>query len=72
MDVLRYARENRPDTAVILITAYGSIVQAVEALKAGALDYVVKPFDVEELKIIVGRGWPRGGSSRKTSSSSGT
>ncbi len=56
MDILRYARENKPDLPVILITAYGSIAQAVEALKAGALDYVVKPFDVEELKIIVGRG----------------
>jgi len=56
MDILRYARENLPDLPVILITAYGSIAQAVEALKVGALDYVVKPFDVEELKIIVGRG----------------
>ena len=56
MDILRYARENLPDVPVILITAYGSIAQAVEALKAGALDYVVKPFDVEELKIIAGRG----------------
>jgi DNA-binding NtrC family response regulator len=56
MDILRYARENLPDLPVILITAYGSIPQAVEALKAGALDYVVKPFDVEELKIIAGRG----------------
>jgi DNA-binding NtrC family response regulator len=56
MDVLRYARENLPELPVILITAYGSIAQAVEALKVGALDYVVKPFDVEELKIIVGRG----------------
>ena len=36
-----------------MITAYGSVKQAVEALKAGALDYVIKPFDVEELKIIV-------------------
>jgi two-component system, NtrC family, response regulator PilR len=60
MDVLRYARENLPDLPVILITAYGSIAQAVEALKAGALDYVVKPFDVEELKIIVGRGLASG------------
>jgi len=56
MDILRYVRENLPELPVILITAYGSIAQAVEALKAGALDYVVKPFDVEELKIIVGRG----------------
>jgi two-component system response regulator PilR (NtrC family) len=56
MDILRYARENLPEVPVILITAYGSIAQAVEALKAGALDYVVKPFDVEELKIIAGRG----------------
>ncbi len=56
MDVLRYARENLPDLPVVLITAYGSIAQAVEALKAGALDYVVKPFDVEELKILVARG----------------
>ncbi|HMA54486.1 MAG TPA: sigma-54 dependent transcriptional regulator, partial [Acidobacteriota bacterium] len=56
MDVLRYVRENKPEVPVILLTAYGSIGQAVEALKAGALDYVVKPFDVEELKIIVSRG----------------
>jgi CheY-like chemotaxis protein len=56
MDVLRFVRESRPGVPVILITAYGSISQAVEALKAGALDYVVKPFDVEELKIIVARG----------------
>jgi DNA-binding NtrC family response regulator len=39
-----------------MITAYGSIKQAIEALKVGALDYVVKPFDIEELKILVGRG----------------
>jgi DNA-binding NtrC family response regulator len=56
MDVLRHVRETRPDVPVVMITAYGSINQAVETLKAGALDYVVKPFDVEELKIIVARG----------------
>jgi DNA-binding NtrC family response regulator len=56
MEVLKLVRENHPDVPVVMITAYGSINQAVEALKAGALDYVVKPFDVEELKIIVGRG----------------
>jgi two-component system response regulator PilR (NtrC family) len=56
MDVLKHIRETRPDVPVVMITAYGSVQQAVEALKAGALDYVVKPFDVEELKIIVARG----------------
>jgi len=56
MDVLKHVRETRPDVPVVMITAYGSVQQAVEALKAGALDYVVKPFDVEELKIIVARG----------------
>ncbi len=56
MDVLKHVRDKFPDIPVIMITAYGSINQAVDALKAGALDYVVKPFDVEELKIIVGRG----------------
>ncbi len=53
MDILRYVKENRPEIPVIMITAYGSLKQAVEALKAGALDYILKPFDVEELKIII-------------------
>lgn len=53
MEILKYVRKKKPGTAVIMITAYGTIKQAVEALKEGAVDYVVKPFDVEELKIIV-------------------
>src|SRR4030042_1893448 len=53
MEILKYVRENRPGTPVIMITAYGSLKQAVEALKAGATDYILKPFDVEELKIII-------------------
>lgn len=56
MELLRYVRKNRPDIPIVMITAYGTIKQAVEALKAGAMDYVVKPFDVEELKIIVAQG----------------
>ncbi len=59
MDVLRFVKNNTPEVPVIVITAYGSIQQAVEALKAGALDYIVKPFDVEELKILVARGLER-------------
>jgi len=56
MDVLKFVKTSHPEVPVVMITAYGSINQAVEALKSGALDYVVKPFDVDELKIIVGRG----------------
>ena len=56
MKILKYMREAKPDIPVVMITAYGSVKQAVEALKEGALDYVVKPFDVEELKIIVANG----------------
>lgn len=41
------------------MTAYGNIKQAVEALKAGAFDYVVKPFDVDELKVIITQGMER-------------
>lgn len=56
MELLRHVRQKRPDIPIVMITAYGTIKQAVEALKAGAMDYIVKPFDVEELKIIVAQG----------------
>jgi len=53
IEVLRQARTSNPDTPVILITAYASTESAVEALKLGAYDYLIKPFDVEELKNVV-------------------
>ena len=53
IEVLRQARASNPDTPVILITAYASTESAVEALKLGAYDYLIKPFDVEELKNVV-------------------
>ncbi len=53
MELLRHARSTSPDTPVIMITAYASTESAVEALKLGACDYITKPFDVEEMKIIV-------------------
>jgi len=56
MEVLRRVKASYPEVPVVMITAYGTVQQAVEALKAGALDYVVKPFDVDELRIIVARG----------------
>ena len=41
LDILKYVQENRPDVPVIMITAYGTIKQAVQAFKQGAFDYVV-------------------------------
>src|SRR5512146_1068716 len=53
MEVLRTASKNHPHIPVIMITAYGSVGQAVEAIKAGAFDYIEKPFEQEAIRIIV-------------------
>jgi DNA-binding NtrC family response regulator len=55
MDLLKLARRERPAMAVIMLTAYGSVETAVEAMKEGAYDYVTKPFKVDELLITVQR-----------------
>lgn len=49
MDILVEMKKLQPDTAVIVITAHGSIDTAIESMKKGAFDYITKPFDVEEL-----------------------
>ena len=48
----RHVREKYPDTDVILITAFGNIKQAVEAMKLGASDYITKPFQPEAIRIV--------------------
>lgn len=53
MEVLRSIKETNPKTPVIMITAHGSTDLAVEAMKIGALDYISKPFDIEELRVII-------------------
>ena len=53
IDVLRMAKDIAPETMVILITAYASTKTAIQALKMGAYDYIIKPFDVDEVKLIV-------------------
>jgi len=55
MDLLRWVKQHTPQTAVIMITAYGSEKIAVEAMKLGAADYLPKPFDNDELELIVER-----------------
>src|SRR5918993_2865150 len=53
MDVLRTAKALHPTSAVILMTAFGSVHTAVEAMKIGAFDYVQKPFEIEEMELKV-------------------
>ena len=53
MEVLRNIKETKPKIPVIMITAHGSTDVAVEAMKIGALDYISKPFDIEEFRVII-------------------
>ena len=53
LDVLRTAKALQPQTAVILMTAFGSVHTAVEAMKIGAFDYVPKPFEIEEMEVKI-------------------
>ncbi|HEX2254015.1 MAG TPA: sigma-54 dependent transcriptional regulator, partial [Thermoanaerobaculia bacterium] len=55
LDLLKEIKGANGNTAVIMMTAYTSTRSAIEAMKAGAYDYVSKPFDVEELKVVVER-----------------
>ncbi|HEX7513910.1 MAG TPA: sigma-54 dependent transcriptional regulator, partial [Candidatus Methylomirabilis sp.] len=53
--VLREIRKRRPELPVIMMTAYGTLQVAVEAMKHGAYDYIGKPFDVDEVLLLVGK-----------------
>ena len=55
LDALRRIRERRPDTLVVVVTGYGTVQSAVQAMKNGAYDYVTKPFSVDELKLLLDR-----------------
>ena len=59
IDLLRRIREDHMDTTVIIVTAFGSVETAVEAMKAGAYDYVTKPIDYEALLLAVDRAMER-------------
>ncbi|KFO67373.1 transcriptional regulator [Smithella sp. SCADC] len=55
LQVLKEVKHINPEIDVIIITAYGTIETAVEALKAGAIDYITKPVELDELIILVNR-----------------
>ncbi|TCT15569.1 DNA-binding NtrC family response regulator [Natranaerovirga pectinivora] len=50
LEVLKKLQEDNKNVAIIMITAYGDVESALEAMKLGALDYITKPFEIEELK----------------------
>jgi two-component system NtrC family response regulator len=53
IDVLNAVKKQSPDTLVIIITAFGAVDKAVEAMKLGAYDYITKPVNRDELKLVV-------------------
>jgi len=55
LQLLRYVKENSPSTEIILITAYASQETALEAMKSGAYDYLIKPFNMDELILRIKR-----------------
>jgi signal transduction histidine kinase len=59
LDVLKAVRESSPETVTIMLTGYASLESAIQALRAGAYDYLVKPSEVEELRATVSRGIER-------------
>lgn len=55
IELLKIIRQEHPEVAVLMMTGYGTIPEAVEAVKLGAYDYITKPFEVGDLKRLLGR-----------------
>ena len=65
MEVLRHASQQLPNVPVIMITAFGTVDNAVAAVKAGAFDYLEKPFEQEQIRQIVNKAVAQSALSRK-------
>lgn len=59
MDVLRAAMATQPNTRIIMMTAYGTVEGAVEAMRLGAFDYIMKPFDANQIEEVIQRALTR-------------
>jgi DNA-binding NtrC family response regulator len=55
LTLLRELRRRHPDTGVVLMTAYATVPDAVEAIRSGAYDYLVKPFSLEQVALVLAR-----------------
>jgi DNA-binding NtrC family response regulator len=56
LELLKKIKADYPEILVIVVTAFGTVENAVEAMKAGAYDYITKPVNIDELGLIVNRG----------------
>jgi two-component system response regulator PilR (NtrC family) len=59
MDVLQFIGRHAPSTQVVMMTAFATTETAIEAMKAGAYDYIIKPFKVDELTVLIERALER-------------
>jgi len=55
MDLLRRVKEEYPEVIVLVVTAFGTIESAVEAMRLGAYDYIIKPVNADALKLVISR-----------------
>jgi DNA-binding NtrC family response regulator len=68
VELLAAAKEMNPGISVLMITAHGTIKSAVDAMKLGALDYIPKPFDLDEIKLVVKNALERRGMNERSGS----
>lgn len=59
IEVLKYALRSMPDIAVVILTAYGTLNTALDAIKEGAYDYLTKPFKIKEIVLLVEKVFKR-------------
>ena len=57
MELLQTAKKYLPDAKVVMMTAYGTVQNAVEAMKLGAFEYVMKPFSTDEIELVIIRAF---------------
>ncbi|MCE5198729.1 MAG: sigma-54 dependent transcriptional regulator [Armatimonadota bacterium] len=66
VELLAAAKEIKPSMSVLMITAHGTIKSAVDAMKLGAMDYIPKPFDLDDIKLVVRNALERSDISKTT------
>ena len=59
VEVLRYAIKSNPDISVVILTAYGTLDTALQAIKEGAYDYITKPFKIQEILFLAERAFKK-------------